>query len=100
MEKYKIKIYKSATRDLENIVEYINTLSEESAIRLYDHIIEQIQSLDEMPERCPLLKDTNLRFKGYRGLIIDNFVVFYIVKGNMVQIRRILYGKRNYGWLL
>jgi len=26
--------------------------------------------------------------------------VFYVVKGDTVQIRRILYGKRNYEWLL
>lgn len=100
MGKYNIKIYKSAIKDLEDIVEYVNTLSEEPAIRIYDNIIKKIESLNELPERCPYLKDPNLRLKGYRGLIVDNFVVFYVVKDNIVQIRRILYSKRNYEWLL
>ncbi len=29
-------------------------------------------------------------------ITIDNFLVFYIVTGNEVQIHRFLYGKRNY----
>jgi len=53
-----------------------------------------------MTERCPLLKDTQLRLKGYRGLVVDNYIVFYVVKNNIVQIRRIIYRKRYYEWLL
>ncbi len=100
MEKYNIRMYKSAIKDLEDIVDYINTLSQETALRQYDSIIKKIESLAEMPERCHLLKDPNLRLKGYRGLIVDNFVVFYIIKDSTVQIRRILYSKRNYEWML
>jgi len=100
MGKYNIRIYKSAIRDLEDIVEYINTLSQDAAIHQYDNIIQKIESLNEMTERCPLLKDTQLRLKGYRGLVVDNYIVFYVVKNNIVQIRRIIYRKRYYEWLL
>jgi toxin ParE1/3/4 len=100
MEKYKIKIYKSARKDLEDIIEYINTLSKTAALKQYDHIVEKIGSLSEMPARCTLLKNTHLCLKGYRTLIVDNYIVFFIVKGDTVQIRRILYGKRNYEWML
>lgn len=97
---YKIQIYSAAKRDLNDIIEYINILSPEAALRQYDHIIDSIGSLSELPERCSLAKDTNLRLKGYRIMIVDNYLVFYIVKSNTVQIRRILYGRRNYEWLL
>jgi toxin ParE1/3/4 len=100
MGKFKIRIYKSAVKDLEDIIDYVNTLSPEAALRQYEHIISQIGSLNEMPERCALLKDPHLRLKGYRTLIVDNYLVFFVVKGNTVQIRRILYGRRNYEWLL
>lgn len=100
MDKYKVRINKAAVQDLQDIVEYINTLSHQAALHQYDAIIEKIASLSDMPERCALMSDFYLRMKGYRVLVVDNYLVFFVVKGNTVQIRRILYGKRNYEWLL
>lgn len=100
MAEYKVKIYKAATRDLLDIIEYINTLSKDAALRQYDHIVEEIGKLANMPERCTLVKQSHLRLNGYRMLIVDNYVVFFAISGNVVQIRRILYGRRNYEWLL
>lgn len=100
MANRKIVIYKTAKADLEDIVDYINRLSSAATIKQYDNIIEKISSLAEIPEKCPYLKDSNLRLKGYRFLVIDQYLVFFVVKDNTVQIRRILYGKRNYEWLL
>lgn len=100
MEHYKIRIYTRAKQDLEEIVEYLNTLSVEIAIKQYDQIIEAISSLSEMPSRCPYVRDTILRLKGYRHILINNYIIFYVIQGDTVQIRRILYGKRNYQLLL
>ena len=97
---YKIKIYKTAQQDLREIVDYLNTLCHSSAIMYYDLIIEKIGSLTKMPERCALLKDTGLRLRGYRALLVDKYMVFYVIKGDTVQIRRILYGRRQYEWML
>ena len=41
-----------------------------------------------------------LAAKGYRYLIVENYLVFYVVAGDTVQIRRILYAKRNYRSIL
>jgi len=100
MERFKIKIYPAAKRDLSYIVDYLNILSPDAALRQYDHIVEKIGGLSELPERCPLLKDPQLRLKAYRMLIVDNYLVFYVVKGDTVQIHRILYGPRQYEFLL
>lgn len=100
MEKYNIKIFSAGKKDLMDIVEYINTLSREAAIKQYDGIIQKISTLTQMPERCSLVKDNNLKLKGYRVLILDNYLVFFVVKSSTVQIRRILYARRDYSWLL
>lgn len=100
MAMYKVKIYKTAKQDLREIVDYLNTLSPQGAIKYYDLIVEKIGSLAEMPERCPLLRDTQLRLRGYRMLIVEKYMVFFVVKGDTVQIRRILYGRRQYDWML
>ena len=97
---YKVKIYSAAQKDFEEIIEYLNTLSPQAAIKYYDLIVEKINSLAQIPERCPLAKDLQLRVRGYRTLVIENYIVFYIIKEDLVQIHRILYGRRQYNWLL
>lgn len=100
MGKYNINIYSHAKTDLKEIISYLNTLSPQAAIRYYDLIVEKIGSLCEMPERCPFVRDVALKAKGYRYLIAENYIVFFVIKPDTVQIRRIIYGKRNYEWLL
>lgn len=100
MENYKIKIYPTAKQDLLDIIDYLNTLSSEAALRYYDLLTEQIAGLSYMPERCPRPKDLALAAKGYRYLIVENYLVFYVVSGDTVQIRRILYSRRDYRSLL
>lgn len=100
MDKYRIKIYPSAKTDLKDLISYLNTLSPQAALKYYDLIVEKIGNLAEMPERCPFVREVALKAKGYRYLIIENYLVFFVVKTGTVQIRRIIYGKRNYEWLL
>ncbi len=97
---YKVKIYKVAQQDMRDIAEYLNTLSPQAAIKYYDKIVEGISSLANMPKRIPLVKDTTLRLRGYRTLIVGSYIVFFAVKGDTVEIRRILYGRRQYEVLL
>ena len=98
--RYKVKIYPAAKQDLLDIIDNLNTLSSEAALRYYDLLTAEIASLDHMPERCPRPKDLALAAKGYRYLIVKDYLVFYVVVGDTVQIRRILYGRRDYQALL
>ena len=100
MDVYKVKIYPTAKQDLREIIDYLNTLSEQAALRYYDLLIEKIGSLSQMPFRCPKPRDIALAAKGYRYLIVEKYLVFYVVVGDTVQIRRILYAKRNYRSIL
>lgn len=100
MGKHSILIFPSAKQDLQDIADYVNDLSPDTALKLYDEIVEGISSLSQMPGRCPLMKNPVLRAKGYRVLIVHNYLVFYVMSGNRVEIRRILYGRRQYEFLL
>ncbi len=82
------------------MISYLNTLSADAALRCYDLLVEKIGSLSQMPERCPYVRNNPLKAKGYRCLVVESYLVFYVVRGDTVQIRRILYGKRKYEWLL
>ena len=59
-------------------------------------LTEEIGGLSHMPERCPRPRDLALAAKGYRYLIVENYLVLYTISGQTVQIQRILYGRRNY----
>lgn len=100
METYKIKIFPTAKQDLEEVIGYLNTLSPDAASKYYDLLVEEIANLSKMPERCPKPKDLALAAKGYRYLIVKNYLVFYVIIGDTVQIRRILYARRDYRALL
>lgn len=100
MEQYEVRIFPSAQQDLLDVIDYLNTLSKEAALNDYDRLTSEISSLRIMPERCPRPRDLALAAKGYRYLAVGNYLVFYVVVGNIVQIRRILYARRDYKHLL
>ena len=100
MEQYEIRIFPTAKQDLLDVIDYLNTLSRDSALKCYDRLVSEIASLSTMPDRCPRPRDLALAAKGYRYLVVGNYLVFYVVAGNTVQIRRILYARRDYKKLL
>ena len=100
MEQYEIRIFPTAKQDLLDVIDYLNTLSRDSALKCYDRLVSEIARLSTMPERCPRPRDLALAAKGYRYLVVGNYLVFYVVAGNTVQIRRILYARRDYKKLL
>jgi len=99
MEEFNVKIMSSAQIDVLDIVEYLNTLAPETAMQYYDLFVERAESLKTAPERCPPAKDTQLRLRGYRTLPVNDYSVFFVVRNDNVEIRRVLYSKRQYEWL-
>ena len=100
MGQYKVLLYPAAERDLLEIIDYLNTLSPEAALRYYDLLTERIASLAVLPERCPRPRDLALAAKGYRYLLVKNYLVFFAVAEDRVEIRRIIYARRDYAALL
>ncbi|WP_409969044.1 type II toxin-antitoxin system RelE/ParE family toxin [Bengtsoniella intestinalis] len=100
MADYNVEIFPAAKRDFMDIIDYLNTLSHNVALRYYDTLTEEIASLSKMPNRCPKPRDLALAAKGYRYLVVENYLVFFVVVGKTVQIRRIIYAKRNYQSML
>ena len=100
MEQYEVRIFPAAQQDLLDVIDYLNTLSQDTALKYYDRLTSEIASRSTMPERCPRPRDLALAAKGYRYLVVGNYLVFYVVSGNVVQIRRILYARRDYKQLL
>jgi len=102
--KYIIKFTPKAADDLEEIYRYISEklFAEDSALRLLEKIEKNILKLRDYPLSGSLVTDEFLKQKRYRKLIVDNYVVFYVVNEyeKLVVIMRILYGRQKYQDLL
>jgi addiction module RelE/StbE family toxin len=98
--KYSVRIYPKAEADLLEIKDYFENKLKTSANGLFEKFFNQIDLLESDPFIHPLVQDLYLNEAGYRMIPIENFLVFYIIKGKEVQIHRFIYGKRNYLLLL
>ncbi|UMZ74524.1 type II toxin-antitoxin system RelE/ParE family toxin [Natranaerofaba carboxydovora] len=98
--KFNLKVTPAAYADLDNIYKYIvnDLYNRPAAENLIDKIEEAFLRLREFPFFCNLVEDEILKNKGYRKLIIENYVGFYIIneEKNEVIIMRVLYSKQKY----
>lgn len=104
MKIYKVLMTQPAADDLKGISAYIsNELREPvAAKKLVNKIKEAVTSFSELPTRHALISDEYLAAVGIRRIMIDNYMIFYIVseKDATVTVVRILNGKREWVYLL
>lgn len=97
MESYSVNITDAALADMESIYNYIAEilLAPESAIRQYNRIAEAILSLDTFPQRYPLFELEPEHSWNIRKMVVDNYLVCYIVDSDKVTVTDVLYGASN-----
>ncbi len=101
MAKYRVDVSEPAENDLSDIIRYITSqLSVPmSALRLMELFEEAMEGLADMPHRYPFIADERLTQMGYRKLPVKSYIVFFSIdeKNKVIDIERILYGRRD--WL-
>ena len=95
-QKYSVLIFPTAENDLLEIKEYFENKLKTTVNNLFEKFDKQIGLIENNPLIYPLVSDTYLNQLGYRMIPVDNFLIFYIISDNTVQIHRFLYGKRDY----
>lgn len=97
---YSIIFSPEASEDLIEIYGYIaiKLASPLAADAFLTAVEDKIERLKEFPLSSIPLNDMFLNNKGYRKLIVDNYIVFLITneKAKIVNIMRILYGGKDY----
>ena len=97
---YHVNATETAERDLMDAAIYIaQTLSNKAAAnRLLDKVDAAAKSLSQNPMRQPLVKDEFLSAKGLRSLLVNNYLLFYVVreKTNCVNIIRFIHSRRDW----
>jgi toxin ParE1/3/4 len=90
----------TAQEDLLTILEFIAKDSPRLAITFVDRLDDRIGRLEHNPLLGRVPRHSKLREYGYRVLVIESYLVFYIVRGRTVEIHRVVHGSCNLDHLI
>lgn len=100
LDKYSVKLYARASRDIEEIYKYIaNNISEPlAAANIIDSFEKAILNLESFPERGSIRKSGIYANKNYRQLFVKNYVIIYKVLTTQkeVHVVTIRYAPSNF----
>ena len=96
-KQYKLRFLPLFEDDLNEIVDYITLRlkNPSAADQLVDDVETAIMKRLEMPESFEPYPSTRDREYPYYAIQIRNFTVFYVVIGDTMEVRRILYSRRD-----
>ena len=89
---YKVIITEYAQNDTEEIRQYIALDNIKSITKFIDKIERAIFSLENFPERNPLIPEYEILKIDYRQLLYKNYRIIYRISENIVYVLRILHG--------
>lgn len=100
MDKYVVKLYARAYRDLDGIYTYIaeNLLEPGTALNMVDELEKAIFSLEQLPERGAIRRTGAYANGDYRQLFVKNYVIVYRVlkRKKEVHIVTVRYTPSNF----
>lgn len=101
-KKYQLKIFPLARLDMEQIFEYIagELCNPTAAIGQINDFEKAFERVCSFPESQPLINNEYVKDKSLRKMVVNNYIAFYRVKDNEIQVVRVLYGMSNYEILL
>lgn len=99
-EPYTYALTPSALQDLDDALRYISEKlsSRQSALRLLDDIQSAIESACRFPHAITPVNDELLKARGYRKLIVRNYLVLLIPddERRVLNIMRVVYFAKDY----
>ena len=95
MKKYQITIKPTAENDLARRYAQIEKESPQNALNWYLGIMEAIEKLDELAERCPIAPEDIDIQRGIRHLIVGDYRVLYANEGDVVHVLHVRHGRHD-----
>jgi toxin ParE1/3/4 len=87
-----VVIAEAAERDLQSIWVYVAERNYDAADQLLDEILAVTEKLAEWPEMGRLRPELQ---PGIRSFPIGNYVLFYRVRRDAIEVARVLHGRRD-----
>jgi plasmid stabilization system protein ParE len=96
-QRYRLQYLPLFWDDLEEAVFYIRDVLKNPAAadRLLDRVEEAILEHAKAPTMAQVYKTTRSRPQPYYWFAVGNYMVFYVVFDDVMEIRRFIYGARD-----
>lgn len=91
---FRVEITATAEADVAEIWEYIAQDNPETATAFILRLEEQIDTLENFPERCPPIPENRLLGAAYRHLLFGQYRAIFKIAGDRVIVMRVLHGAR------
>jgi len=98
--KYKLRYLPIAQDDLISIFDYIAKDSPDRALAFVEKLDKRIGLLEKQPLLGRIPRHPKLKEFGYHVLIIESYLVFYIIRNREIEIHRVVHGSRNLDYLI
>lgn len=97
---YQIEYLPTAENDLAEIITYLHQKNRDAARTLLAGINQGISRLSGDPYCGSEPKDEIIQKTGHRFMIVGKYLIFYVVRSQTIEIRRILHSARDIQVLL
>jgi plasmid stabilization system protein ParE len=94
VRKYRVEITRTAELDIKEIFHYIAADSASAAKNWAIEIERQIDTLERLPLRCPVIPESRELGKEYRHIIYGNYRTVFRIDGARVVIMRVIHSAR------
>lgn len=97
-KKYEIRYLPTFISQFNNILYYITyeLKNKIAADNFYSEVVKRIEIRSEAPESYEVFKTIRNEEIKYYKINVKNYTIFYVVKNNVMEIRRIYYSQRNF----
>lgn len=93
--RYSIRYLPVADSDLLEIFDFIAQDSPNRALSYLEKLDKRVGLLEHNPELGRIPRNQKLREFGYRVLIVESYLLFYIIRGRLIEVHRVVHGSRN-----
>ena len=98
--KYTLRYLPASQDDLSSILDFIAHDSHHRALKFIEKLDDRIRLLEDNPHLGRVPSHPKLRDDGYRVLVIESYLVFYIIRGQVIEVHRVVHGSRNLDQLI
>jgi plasmid stabilization system protein ParE len=78
-----------------SIFDWISTDNPNRAAAFIKKLDNRVGLLETTPLMGRVPRDAKLKNLGYRILILDDYLVFYSIRGQVIEIHRVIHGSRQ-----
>ena len=93
--KLALRLLSIAEQDFLDLIEYVAAENLSAAHHLTNRIEQGLRQLQQYPLIGKVPADPKLARMGYRVLIVDDYLIFYKVRGKTVLVYRIIHGAQD-----